>query len=160
MAFKKTYPALFGLYRNKFLPAKVHIIGYARSKLDLEEFRKRISSKIKLHNEKEEVLLNEFLSLCTYESGQYDDSSSYKRLAVATEQVELGSQFADRIFYMALPPSVFAIVSAGLKNHVYSSTGSNRIIVEKPFGKDSESSRALSVEIGKNWHEDEVLFSM
>jgi glucose-6-phosphate 1-dehydrogenase len=69
LAFKKTYPALFGLYKNQFLPPAFRIIGYARSKIELNEFKKRISSKIKLHSEKEKELLEEFLGRCTYESG-------------------------------------------------------------------------------------------
>ncbi len=156
LAFKKTYPALFGLYRNKFLPSNTHIVGYARSKLNLDDFKNRISSKIKLHNEKEKVLLDEFLLKCSYEAGSYDGSDGYVALAAASEKLESGFQFADRVFYMALPPSVFGIVSHGLKSYLYSKTGSNRIIVEKPFGKDTESSRALSIELSKSWKEDEV----
>lgn len=156
LAFKKTYPALFGLFRNRFLPTSFHIIGYARSKIELEDFKKKISSRIKLHNEKERVLLEEFLVKCTYESGQYDEGTSYDRLAKAAELAEASFMYSDRIFYMALPPSVFSIVSAGIKKHVYSQNGTNRIIVEKPFGKDSESSNQLSVEIAKNWQEDEI----
>jgi glucose-6-phosphate 1-dehydrogenase len=57
---------------------------------------------------------------------------------------------------MALPPSVFAVVSDGLKHHVYSRTGSNRLIVEKPFGKDTESSKALGELLSKNWEESEM----
>ena len=147
---------MFGLFRNKFLPANFHVIGYARSKIELDDFKKKISSKIKLHNEKEKSLLDEFLLKCTYESGQYDDGPSYQRLNAAANVVEAGFMYSDRIFYMALPPSVFTVVSAGIKQHVYSKTGTNRIIVEKPFGKDSESSKQLSVEISKHWGEDEV----
>lgn len=156
LAFKKTYPALFGLFRNRFLPTNFHIIGYARSKIELDEFKKKISSKIKLHNEKEKSLLDEFLLKCTYESGQYDDGPSYQRLNAAANAVEAGFMYSDRIFYMALPPSVFSVVSAGIKDNVYSKTGTNRIIVEKPFGKDSDSSKKLSEEIAKHWAEDEV----
>ncbi|KAJ3359683.1 Glucose-6-phosphate 1-dehydrogenase [Kappamyces sp. JEL0680] len=157
LAFKKTYPALFGLFRNRFLPANTHVVGYARSKLQLEEFKKKISSKIKLHNDKDKELLGEFLDLCTYEAGAYDEGASYSRLAEAIGKIEAGSPHADRVFYMALPPSVFGIASEGLRKHVYSTSGSNRLIVEKPFGKDTESSHALGIEIAKNWKECEVM---
>jgi glucose-6-phosphate 1-dehydrogenase len=157
LAYKKTYPALFGLYRNNFLPNNTHIIGYARSKIDFGDFKKRISSKIKLHNEKERTLLDEFLSRCSYESGSYDEGASYEKLEIACSKLESRFVHGDRVFYMALPPSVFAAVSNGIKTYVYSKTGSNRIVVEKPFGKDSESSRELSVELAKCWKEEEVL---
>jgi glucose-6-phosphate 1-dehydrogenase len=147
---------LFGLFRNRFLPQNFGIIGYARSKIELGDFRKRISSKIKLHNEKEKALLDEFLLKCTYESGQYDEGSSYLRLAKSAEALESNFLYSDRVFYMALPPSVFTAVSFGIRQNVYSQTGTNRIIVEKPFGKDSASSKELSIEIAKNWKEEEV----
>eukprot|EP00842_Homolaphlyctis_polyrhiza_P001820 jgi/Hompol1/2639/HPOL_000478-RA len=157
LAFKKTYPALFGLLRNGFLPKNYQIVGYARSSLDLDEFKRRISSRIKFHNEKEKDLLPQFLDRCTYISGQYDQTDSYLKLAAFVEKVEgrvVGERH--RIFYMALPPSVFAAVSKGIKENVYTTQGTNRLIVEKPFGKDTESSRALSVELAKYWHEDEI----
>lgn len=157
LAYKKTYPALFGLYRNNYLPKNTHIVGYARSKIDMNDFKKRISSKIKLHNEKEKGLLDEFLSKCSYETGSYDEGAAYDNLNEACGKLEHGFGRGDRVFYMALPPSVFATVSNGIRTHVYSKTGSNRIVVEKPFGKDTESSRALSVELSKCWKEEEVL---
>lgn len=118
MAFKKTYPALFGLFRSNLLPQNTDIIGYARSKLDLDEFKKKISSKIKLHNEKEESMLDEFLEKCTYQAGTYDQGGSFEELNKAIEMIEKAFLYGDRVFYMALPPSVFAIVSAMIKTHV------------------------------------------
>lgn len=69
---------------------------------------------------------------------------------------ERGFPLNDRIFYMALPPSVFAAASLGLKQNVYSETGTNRIIVEKPFGRDSASSKELSINLAKSCQEDEI----
>ena len=60
------------------------------------------------------------------------------------------------MFYMALPPSVFAVVSENLKKYSYSNDGWNRIIVEKPFGRDSETSAVLSEHLAKHWEEDEI----
>lgn len=101
-------------------------------------------------------MLDEFLAKCTYESGSYDDEAAYKKLNEAVEKTQIGFARTDRIFYMALPPSVFAAASHGLKSQVYTTTGTNRIIVEKPFGKDSASSKVLGDLLAKNWHEDEV----
>ena len=122
----------------------------------MEDFRKRISSKIKLNIEKEKSLLDDFLLHCTYESGQYDEGASFVRLSDAAKALESKFSYSDRVFYMALPPSVFATVSSGIKQHVYSESGINRIIIEKPFGKDSASSKELSIEIAKYWKEQEV----
>jgi glucose-6-phosphate 1-dehydrogenase len=57
---------------------------------------------------------------------------------------------------MALPPSVFVDASHGLRTHVYIETGNNRLVVEKPFGKDSESSKELGIQLAKHWKEEEI----
>ena len=157
LAYKKTYPALFGLYKNGFLPLNFQIIGYARSTVDLNEFKKRISSKMKLANDADRESLKSFLERCFYISGLYDDDQSFINLARFVESVEgrvVGSR--DRVFYMALPPSVFIPASTGIRDHVYSANGQNRLIVEKPFGKDTDSSLALSVALAKKWQESEI----
>lgn len=58
----------------------------------------------------------------------------------------------------ALPPSVFIPVAKGLKKNTYSSGSINRLVVEKPFGMDSESSDHLARELGALFREEEVSF--
>jgi glucose-6-phosphate 1-dehydrogenase len=104
--------------------------------------------------------LKEFLDVCTYVSGQYDQDDSFQELEKALKKIE--DQYEDknapknRVFYMALPPSVFTTVASHLKHNNYSEGGINRIIVEKPFGKDLKSSREMQVGLKKEWKEDEV----
>lgn len=104
--------------------------------------------------------LAEFLDICTYVSGQYDQDESFQELEKALVAIE--KEYPDqnspknRIFYMALPPSVFTVVAAHLKKNNYSEGGVNRIIVEKPFGKDLESSRVMQKGLMAAWKEDEV----
>ncbi|KAJ3282618.1 Glucose-6-phosphate 1-dehydrogenase [Borealophlyctis nickersoniae] len=157
LAYKKTYPALFGLYKNNFIPHHVRVVGYARSEIELNEFRKRISSRIKVSTSQEQQLLNDFLSKNTYVSGKYDDAASYRKLRGAVKDIEadFGGQ-RHRIFYMALPPSVFIPASQGLKEHLYTTKGTNRLVVEKPFGKDYDSSKELGRALAANWKEEEI----
>ena len=68
----------------------------------------------------------------------------------------MGKTVKNRLFYMALPPSVFAVVSENLKGNAYSNDGWNRIIVEKPFGRDYETSGVLSKHLAKHWDESEI----
>jgi glucose-6-phosphate 1-dehydrogenase len=58
----------------------------------------------------------------------------------------------------ALPPSVFIPVAKGIKKNTYSANSINRLVVEKPFGMDSESSDHLASELGALFSEDEVSF--
>jgi len=99
--------------------------------------------------------------MCTYVSGQYDKPEGFQELDKHMSQIEdeaYGSKSdkRNRVFYMALPPSVFIEVAQGLKANCYSSKGINRIIVEKPFGKDSESSADMMTKLKKEWSEEEV----
>ncbi|CAG8622392.1 7499_t:CDS:2 [Funneliformis caledonium] len=158
LAKKKTYPALFGLYRNGFFPEGTSIIGYARTKLDQSKFHERISGYMKTPTDDIKNQLSEFLKQCTYVFGQYDKDEDYQKLNKAVEEVERCDkhQEKNRIFYMALPPSVFIPVAKGLKKNVYSAKGINRLIVEKPFGMDLDSSRELGKALAPLWKEEET----
>lgn len=156
LAKKKTFPALFGLFRNQFLPQDIKIVGYARTKMDREEFLKRVKSSIKTPTKEIEGQLKEFLEICTYVSGQYDQDESFVQLREHLEDLEKGKKEHNRVFYMALPPSVFTVVSQKLKKNCYPKSGISRIIVEKPFGKDLESSRQLQKDLEPNWKEEEI----
>ncbi|EGE08291.1 glucose-6-phosphate 1-dehydrogenase [Trichophyton equinum CBS 127.97] len=156
LAKKKTFPALFGLYRNKFLPKDIKIVGYARTKMDHDEYVRRIRSYIKVPTKELEEQLNGFCELCSYISGQYDQDESFITLKNHLEELEKGRKEQNRVFYMALPPSVFITVSQHLKKNCYPENGITRIIVEKPFGKDLGSSRELQRALEPNWREDEI----
>ncbi|GAA5915066.1 hypothetical protein JCM3775_004892 [Rhodotorula graminis] len=160
LAKKKTFPALFGLYNNGFLPDGIRIVGYARTKMDEEDYHKRVSQYIKAPIPAMKKKLEEFLKICTYVSGQYDEDGGFEDLEKELKKCEESYSDKDapknRVFYMALPPSVFTVVAANFKKHNYSEGGINRIIVEKPFGKDLESSREMQVGLKKEWKEEEI----
>ncbi|KAI9660180.1 MAG: Glucose-6-phosphate 1-dehydrogenase [Trizodia sp. TS-e1964] len=156
LAKKKTFPALFGLYRNQFLPKNIKIVGYARTKMDHEEFLKRVKSYMKTPTKDLEEQLADFCNLCTYISGQYDQDGDFANLEKHLVELEKGRKKQNRVFYMALPPTVFTSVSEHLKKQCYPQNGIARIIVEKPFGKDLLSSRSLQKALEPNWKEEEI----
>jgi len=159
LAKKKTYPALFGLYNAGFLPNDIKIVGYARTKMDDAEYHKRITSYIKNQDQPEiKEKIDDFKKVCTYVSGGYEDDPSFQKLNTHIESIEKGykSAEANRLFYLALPPSVFIPVTKHLRQNCYSTKGVNRIVVEKPFGKDLASSRELLGAIKQYWGEDET----
>ncbi|KAJ3566309.1 hypothetical protein NP233_g7085 [Leucocoprinus birnbaumii] len=161
LAKKKTFPALFGLYRQGFLPRDVKIVGYARTKMDAEEFHKRETSYIKNPNDDPEIAksIEAFKGFSSYISGGYEDGESFDKLNSYLEEIEskYQSKERNRIFYLALPPSVFIPVCKNLKEHCYvAKNGINRIIIEKPFGKDLDSARELLNSVKQYWTEDET----
>lgn len=127
--------------------------------MDDAEYHKRITSYIKAVEDNEvKSKLEEFKKLSTYVSGGYDDGESFDKLNKYLNEVEEGheSKERNRLFYLALPPSVFIPVAKNLKEHCYTTAGVNRIIVEKPFGKDLDSCRELLSSLKQHWTEDET----
>ena len=124
--------------------------------MDHEEYLKRVKSSIKTPTKEIEDQLKEFEKLTSYISGQYDKDESFIELRKHLESLEEGRKETHRVFYMALPPSVFTTVSEHLKKNCYPKDGIARIIVEKPFGKDLQSSRDLQKALEPNWKEDEI----
>jgi len=167
LAKKKTFPALFNLFRQGFLqPDKVHIFGYARTKISDDELRNRIRGYLindKSSSPEQLEKLSKFLQLIKYVSGSYDSEEGFQLLdkeisghEVSRNSVE-GS--ARRLFYLALPPSVYPSVCKMIRNHCTNKSdlgGWTRIVVEKPFGKDLESAEQLSNQIGELFEEPQI----
>ncbi len=122
-----------------------HIKGPSDSASDAER---------RTHEEK----LKQFTSISSYISGAYDKDDGFIQLTKMMEKLEAkqGGATPNRMFYMALPPSVFTVVAAGLKKNCYTDKGINRIVIEKPFGKDLESCREMMSALKKEWKEDET----
>jgi glucose-6-phosphate 1-dehydrogenase len=97
--------------------------------MDHEEYLKRVKSHIKTPTKDMEQQLQDFCDLCTYVAGQYDKDESFVELLKHLEDLEKGRKEANRVFYMALPPSVFTTVSQHLKKNCYPTNGIARIIV-------------------------------
>lgn len=158
LAKKKTFPALFGLYKEGQLPKNVNIIGYARSDLNIEDLRQRIKLFLKLKDELAKLKVDGFLQLVSYISGPYDKPEGYQKLEEAINKYdsEHGIAQSQRLFYLALPPSVFTTVGKNIKEHCYPESASLRLIVEKPFGHDLESARQLQKDLAPLFSEDEL----
>lgn len=161
LAKKKIFPAIFALYRQNFLPKDIKIVGYARTKMDREEYLKRATSYIKLpENEGEfEAKVQQFKDILSYVAGSYEEASAFEGLNNHLEEIEshYQSKERNRIFYFALPPTVFVPVAKNIKECCYIQKGGvNRVIIEKPFGKDSDSSREMISSIKQYWSEDET----
>ena len=97
--------------------------------MDREEFLRRVRSYIKVPSKEVEELLDNFCGHCSYISGKYDEDAPFKVLNHHLVDLEHGRNAQNRVFYMALPPSVFITVSEHLKKNCYPKEGIARIIV-------------------------------
>lgn len=162
LAKKKTYPSLFELYRHGFLVAEHTIIcGYARSQKTSSEFRQSILPYLKGGTEEQQQA---FLNTCVYRSGSYDSAEDVGKVfdEIRLQEQKSGCPKANRLFYFAVPPSVFVPIGKSIKESVILQSegdhfiGWSRLIVEKPFGHDSESFRELSTAMSALYSEDYI----
>ncbi|XP_065178461.1 glucose-6-phosphate 1-dehydrogenase-like [Sycon ciliatum] len=158
LAKKKIYPCLWVLFRDGYLPTGTKFVGYARSNMTIPQLRERSKPFLKV-KDGQEARLEEFFSMCSYVSGPYDKVEGFQKLDQALIKIEDESapgKPANRVFYLALPPSVFMPVTENIKAACMSKRGYSRVIVEKPFGRDSESSAVLSRHLTSLFKEEEM----
>lgn len=159
LAKKKTFPAIFTLFASGFLPEDVRIYGFARSEMTDDALRDRIKGFLKGHDDRKAA----FLERVTYLHGSYTEAAGFQRLQGVLDKREgelSGGAAIGRMYYLALPPSVYAPVVKGLKEHADMQASNPkswlRVVVEKPFGKDLCSSEALAEDIAKYYPEEQI----
>lgn len=146
LAKKKIFPALFALFYEDFLTENFTIFGYARTKLSDEELRNMISATLTCRVDQRENCadkMDQFLQRCFYHSGQYNSEDDFSKLDCKLKEKEAG-RLPNRLFYLSIPPNIFVDVVRCVSHRASSESGWTRVIVEKPFGRDSDSSRELT----------------
>lgn len=155
LAKKKIYPTLWWLFRDRLLPSNTIFYGYARSKLTIEEVCEKCNQYMKVKPE-EEARYAEFWAANRYFAGSYDKRQDFEMLNQEITKVEGSAKTANRLFYLALPPTVFQSVTVHIRNTCMGERGWTRIIIEKPFGRDSDSSQELSDHLAKLFKEEQM----
>ncbi|XP_051116427.1 glucose-6-phosphate 1-dehydrogenase, chloroplastic-like [Andrographis paniculata] len=158
LAKKKIFPALFALYYEDCLPEHFTIFGYARSKMTDEELRNMVSRTLTCRIDKRENCgekMEQFLKRCFYHSGQYDSRENFMELDKKLKEHE-GGKVSNRLFYLSIPPNIFVNAVEHASLSASAANGWTRVIVEKPFGRDSESSAALTRALKQYLHEDQI----
>lgn len=96
------------------MPPKTKIYGYALSQLTNAEIRNRVAPFVQI-SPGEEKLYDDFWSLHQYINGTNDADADYDRINLIVSESEKNEYEADRIFYLALPPSVFPSAASQIK---------------------------------------------
>jgi glucose-6-phosphate 1-dehydrogenase len=147
LVFKKLFPALYEMARKDRLG--VPVVGVARSAWDQERLHGYARKAVEQTSRPvDEAALASLTSDLTIVTGEYADPDTYQRLA---EQLT-GAQRP--VFYLAVPPSVFPDVVRGLAAVGLAARG--RVIVEKPFGRDLESARALNLVLAGSFAQEDI----
>ena len=161
---RKLVPALYRLAQQRLIPAEFAVIGTARQEMSDDEFRTRMREALTEFEEEapiDDAVWQSFASGLFYVQGDFGDAETYKRLSDALARVERerGTQ-GNHIFYLSTAPSFFGVIArqlgdAGLARPA-EGKGWTRVIVEKPFGHDLESARALNAELAAVFNENQV----
>lgn len=163
LARRKLMPALFDLAKHSCLATRFRLLGFARTQMSDEDFRKTADealSKARSAPEDETSRL-EFVKQMQYFTGKYDDPESFKGLAQRLEEIDRDGQLGgNRLFYLATPPDVYphVIEQLGRSGLAHPKTDGSwtRIIIEKPFGHDGASARDLNERILQVFDESQV----
>ena len=156
LAKRKLLPAIYQLEKDGLLPAGCDVLGIARDAQDDDRFRAMMLEAVKASDEISEFDEAVWRSLAPrmhYTNGDLSDPASYQRLGARLEQIEQHREAHDRnrLFYLAVPPSVFAPIvralsASGLAPRVRDDEQRPwyRVVIEKPFGRSLETARALN----------------
>ncbi len=157
-------PAMYNLRLEDIMPTNFGIVGFSRTEYTDEQFRTYCKQNVDQFSRSgvtKEPMWSDFAARLSYISGDFSDAADFSKLKtlLAANDEKLGTQ-GNRLFYLSTPPSVFPLIidqlaRAGL-GPKDDSSGWTRIIVEKPFGIDLQSARALQVEVEKVFDERQV----
>ena len=157
---RKLLPALYHLEQSGLLPAEFSVVGVARRPLQ-DEFRKDMRDGIlQFGGVKEgDSKLDEFMAKVSYHAMNFDDAEGYGKLKTLLESIdEKQGTKGNRLFYLATAPEYFADIIEQLGNHGMAKPQHGKVhtIIEKPFGHDLASARALNDEVNKVFAEDQI----
>ena len=159
---RKLVPAIFNLYLNKGLPKFFQIVGCGRTKLDDQQFRKKMEHALEATNRMDRSQWLMFQDAIHYFPVDYEDPDSFNHLAEGLKHLDQKHHTqGNRIFYLALPPSLYQTVAqnigqAKLAKERDRRNGWSRIVVEKPFGRDLKTAVDLDQSIRKFFKENQI----
>ncbi len=165
---RKLIPAVYNLALSRSLPSGFAVVGVARRPKSNEQFRAEMKEGVAQFSRRKPIdpaLWADFERGTSYVQGSFDDAATYEKLRAHLDDLdkERGTR-KNRLYYLAVPPSEFETIVSNLKNAglvadpAAARTGGpwTRIIIEKPFGHDLESSRELNDCIASAFAESQV----
>ncbi|CAL8115490.1 unnamed protein product [Orchesella dallaii] len=154
LAKKKIYPTLWRLYRHGLLPNVTWFIGFARSNMALAEVRAECDQYMQVKRDEKEMY-EKFWGLNVWVDGSPFMSRDYEILNLEICKKEENTS-SNRFFYIALPPHLLQHSAERISTYCMADRGWTRIIIEKPFGKDSDSSAQLSNHLASLFKEEQI----
>src|ERR1051326_8147369 len=150
---RKLVPALYNLARQQLLSREFAVVGLSHGDMTTDKFRAWVADDIKHYagNDADADLIEWFLRRVYYISGEFDNKDIYTQLKQFLEKVNKDhATHGNYFFYMATAPRFFGpiveqLADVGLMQE--GNPGWRRVIIEKPFGHDLESAKALNQQL-------------
>src|SRR5579884_2537484 len=165
LTHRKLIPALFDLFVAGLLSKHFAVLGFSRSKMTDEEFRHTARAGLESYAADggaiNEQRWQEFSSTLHYMSGQFDQPESYEVLRRRLAAIDAGhGTQTNRIFYLATPPELFELITSQLGDahldHRQTDRSFVRLVIEKPFGINLETAKALNRHIQSTFQESQI----
>jgi glucose-6-phosphate 1-dehydrogenase len=147
LAKEMTFRSLYRLERRGLLHCR--IIGVAHAGWTNAQLRRHMRDAIRASGEKlERTVFDRLAARVSYSQGDFADPGTYERLATAIGRA------STPVFYLETPPSLFGTVVKGLAGAGL--TKNARVVIEKPFGHDLASAKALAAELHRSIKEEQI----
>ncbi len=146
LAYKKIFPALQALIRRGQLD--VPIVGVASTRWTLDSVKARAHDSLAEHGGVDAAAFAKLGDLLRYVGGDYNDPALYERLRQALGDAQRP------LYYLAIPPSLFGVVVAGLGKSGCARDA--RVVIEKPFGRDLASAQELNATLHSVFPEEAI----
>lgn len=160
LAQRKLFPALYNLYLDGKLPETISIIGLGRRNYTDKVFQEKIEKSLHTYSRRavQSADLPNFLEKFRYCIFDATQTEAYDQLHKLIEKRENELEIPqNRLFYLSVAPGLIDLIASNLDaTGVSQSSGWNRLIVEKPFGRDLKTARELNHNLGKVFKEEEI----
>ena len=160
---RKLVPSLFELYKKSMITDDFYLLGCGRKNISDRDFRDELRGFIISNEEKETSKAEDFLDKIYYISGSYDDLAFYKDITKRIDQLNKKYKICGcNVYYLSTPPHLFSVIAkmlgaSGLAyTNVTNACQMARIVIEKPFGRDLESSRDLNEKMTRYFDESQI----
>ncbi len=157
LTLRKVIPALYNLYLDTYLPEQFIIIGVARTDFSENDFRDHLRTGVDQFSRRGPATDDSwraFAANIQYVQADYKDPALYQTLLRAGQS---WSKIPHRISYLATPPVLFStIINQIGQAGTFRGDNHFRIVIEKPFGRDIESARALNAELTQVFDENQI----
>lgn len=159
LAQRKLIPALFNQYIKDHLPDSFTIVGFAFEDYDDNSLRERFSEGMQLYSEKtfNSEKWQNFCKRIFYVQGDLTKKDDFTRLNQRLLEVEANAA-VDRLYYLAIAPRFIepTIENLGALDMNNEDNGARKIIIEKPFGRDSKTAKELNDIVHRVFQEAQI----